>query len=93
MSDAGVRAILEQCVHLQELCVAGVKKLTSAPFLPIISDLTQWRRSQALLQLKLQEAKVLDEDEHYSSDEVRGKKTTRVDVQNLFGYSTSLCIY
>lgn len=71
LTDVGVGAIMANCLYLQELSVAGIKLLTSKPFLPLISDVKEWRRCQALLRLKLQEQRMLDaETEHYSSDEV-----------------------
>ncbi|CAC5357286.1 unnamed protein product [Mytilus coruscus] len=71
LSDVCVKALLRSCIHLKKAVLSGIKFLTSAPFLPIISDLQKFRRCQALLRFKLQERKILTEngDEHYSSDE------------------------
>lgn len=71
LSDVCVKALLRSCIYLKKAVLSGLKYLTSAPFLPIISDLQKFRRCQALLRFKLQERKILEEnaEDHYSSDE------------------------
>ncbi|CAG2186128.1 unnamed protein product [Mytilus edulis] len=71
LSDVSVKALLRSCIYLKKAVLSGIKFLTSAPYLPIISDLQKFRRCQALLRFKLQERKMLTEngEEHYSSDE------------------------
>ncbi|OWF35272.1 uncharacterized protein LOC110443129 [Mizuhopecten yessoensis] len=71
VSNRSISALLKNCQRLQRADLAGLKTITSEPFLPLISDLRQWRRCQALLRLKLHErsAAAAAADVGSSSDE------------------------
>uniref|UniRef100_A0A1I8HEV5 BTB domain-containing protein n=1 Tax=Macrostomum lignano TaxID=282301 RepID=A0A1I8HEV5_9PLAT len=55
VTDRGVSSVLAACPSLQEADFSGLKQITSRPFLPIIHDLPSWRRTLALLRLRLAE--------------------------------------
>lgn len=71
LTDVSVSAVLRSCIFLSELLASGLRELSTAPFLPIISDLRKWRRCQALLRVKLYEKKLFEEtgESQFSSDE------------------------
>ncbi|XP_060081195.1 F-box and leucine-rich repeat protein 13-like [Ylistrum balloti] len=71
VSNRSISALLKNCQRLQRADLAGLKTITSEPFLPLISNLRQWRRCQALLRLKLHERSVAaaSADAGTSSDE------------------------
>ncbi|XP_064645007.1 uncharacterized protein LOC135498609 [Lineus longissimus] len=69
LTDDSVDAILTNCPLMDSLCLVGLKRLTSKPFLPIIANFNQWQRCQALLHLKQRERELFNSEEHYSSDE------------------------
>ncbi|PIK46143.1 hypothetical protein BSL78_16991 [Apostichopus japonicus] len=71
LTNDGVAAILCSCPLLTDLNLAGLKRITEKPFLPIISDINRWRRCQALIKLKLREQKVRERtgQDPMSSDE------------------------
>ncbi|XP_071941710.1 uncharacterized protein [Antedon mediterranea] len=71
LTDVTVCCLLINCPLLDNLCLDGLKCITSKPFLPIIAELVRWRRCQALIKLKLKEQKLLKKlgEPHLSSDE------------------------
>ncbi|XP_069113876.1 serine-rich adhesin for platelets-like [Argopecten irradians] len=70
VTNRSISALLKNCQRLQKAELAGLKLITSEPFLPLISDLRQWRRCQALLRFKLHErAAAAMADVGSSSDE------------------------
>ncbi|XP_078666494.1 uncharacterized protein LOC144908619 [Branchiostoma floridae x Branchiostoma belcheri] len=71
LTDVSICRVLVCCPRLRDARLAGLKRITSKPFLPIISDLARWRRCQSLLKLKEKERRVFVEEgeETWSSDE------------------------
>eukprot|EP00058_Branchiostoma_floridae_P006885 XP_002592373.1 hypothetical protein BRAFLDRAFT_106234 [Branchiostoma floridae] len=71
LTDLSISRVLVCCPRLRDARLAGLKRITSKPFLPIISDLARWRRCQSLLKLKEKERRVFLEEgeEQWSSDE------------------------
>ncbi|XP_019622327.1 PREDICTED: LOW QUALITY PROTEIN: uncharacterized protein LOC109468526 [Branchiostoma belcheri] len=71
LTDVSICRVLVCCPRLRDARLAGLKRITSKPFLPIISDLARWRRCQSLLKLKEKERRVFEEEgeETWSSDE------------------------
>ncbi|CAH1801408.1 unnamed protein product [Owenia fusiformis] len=69
VTDASINVLFSRCSKLEECILSGIKLITSKPLLHIIANYNKWFRCKKLLQLKLQERKILGEDEHYSSDE------------------------
>ncbi|CAH1251675.1 FBXL20 [Branchiostoma lanceolatum] len=71
LTDLSISRVLVCCPRLRDARLAGLKRITSKPFLPIISDLARWRRCQSLLKLKEKERRVFEEEgeEQWSSDE------------------------
>ena len=43
LTDDTISTLLGSCPMLNEAVLAGLKRITSKPFLPIISDQTEWR--------------------------------------------------
>ncbi|XP_074649241.1 uncharacterized protein LOC141904540 [Tubulanus polymorphus] len=58
LTDVSLEAILVKCIKLKQLCIAGLKLITSNPLMPIIG---------APLKLKNAERVILGRDEHYNS--------------------------
>ncbi|XP_066270079.1 uncharacterized protein [Branchiostoma lanceolatum] len=71
LTDSSISRVLVCCPRLRDARLAGLKRITSKPFLPIISDLARWRRCQSLLKLKEKERRVFEEEgeDQWSSDE------------------------
>nr|XP_006813346.1 PREDICTED: uncharacterized protein LOC102802577 [Saccoglossus kowalevskii] len=67
LTDASISALFSSCSNLLDVNLAGLKCITSKPFLPIIADLNKWRRCQALLRLKAKESAM--QISGFSSDE------------------------
>ncbi|XP_013411634.1 F-box/LRR-repeat protein 2-like [Lingula anatina] len=61
VTNDGVSTVLQSCIFLRHLSLGGNKMLTSKPYLPMISDVAKWRRSQAVLRFKIQERRFLQD--------------------------------
>ncbi|XP_033100869.1 uncharacterized protein LOC117104259 [Anneissia japonica] len=71
LTDVAICSLFINCPLLHDVCLDGLKPITSKPFLPIIAELFRWRRCQALIKLKLKEQKLLKKigEPQLSSDE------------------------
>ncbi|KAJ8313411.1 hypothetical protein KUTeg_009039 [Tegillarca granosa] len=71
LMDSSIKALLSCCIQLKTAILSGLKRISSQPFLPIISDFDKWKKCRKLIKFKLKEREVLQKsgDPQLSSDE------------------------
>jgi len=54
LTDETLSALMISCVMLRETVLAGLKRISSKPFLPIISGLSEWKAKRESIRRRLQ---------------------------------------
>ena len=53
LTDESILGLFNSCPCLHEVTIAGLKRITSKPFLPIISGLAKWRRRREEIRIRV----------------------------------------
>ena len=56
LTDDAITVLCRSCPGLREVTISGLKRITSKPFLPIITDVETWRERRDVIKARLRQS-------------------------------------